>query len=123
MRGGAFMDFARATVEAEGRERLEAKKRRRSEAEEAQARAEEPPAAGGLGAGGGGSDHDCPLQHRGVPPPRSAREAKARREARRRLEGGADATEEVDLARAEERGAGRWRLGGRRLGSSSESRL
>ena len=94
------MDFARATVEAAERERHEAKKRKRSEAEEAQVRAEEPAAAAGIGAG-----EVRPQPGRGVPPPQSAREAKARREARRRLEGGADATEEVALARAEERGA------------------
>lgn len=92
------MDFARAAVEAEARERSEAKKRKRS------AEAE------GADEGGAGSapPRPCPRPAGGGETPReaNAREAKARREAHRRLEAGAEATEEVALARAEERGGG-----------------
>ncbi len=90
------MDFARAAVEAEARERSEAKKRRRSVEVE------------GAGEWGAGGAPPRPRPAGGREPPReaNAREAKARREAHRRLEAGAEATEEVALARAEERGGG-----------------
>jgi hypothetical protein len=92
------MDFARAAVEAEALERSEAKKRKRSaEAEGADegGAGSAPPRPRPRPAGGGETPREA-----------NAREAKARREAHRRLEAGAEATEEVALARAEERGGG-----------------